>query len=338
MSLAARFSNSAYFTGIAQNQRGEIFAKEAQSIYADATRQGEDFSPSLHYLQGCILLAFYHNTNASNSFGWTLTGVCARLAYDLGIDLVDEDICDDADSMTTCSNTADDWVLREELRRAWWSVWELDTFASTVARRPYTIDRAKMYVLLPVSDESWFNEQPGPSAPLGHTPVTAWRSLQGSQNQDERAWFLVANFLMSLAYDLKATKSVSLQSKAEMESALDCFSLSLPVQFRTTTCSFVFTDSTFARSNWIITTNIILQRCVMLMMPGAGNNGGWQVLTGGQCSHLSRTHGLPLGRFSSFAFSFPSQRTTHTRGTTSRVSKMYSTCAGSPARNKGLVT
>ncbi len=261
MSLAARFSNSAYFAGIRPPQRGVLFAKEAQSIYADATRlQGDGFSPSLPYLQGCILLAFYHNTNASNSFGWTLTGVCSRLAYDLGIDLVDENLCDQADSTNSYPNTAADWVLREELRRAWWSVWELDTFASTVARRPYTIDRAKMYVLLPVSDECWFNEQPVASAPMGHTPETAWRSLQGSPNQDERAWFLIANFLMSLAYDLKATKVVSFHSKAEMESALDCLSLALPVQFRTTACSFVFSDSTFARSNWIITTNIILQR------------------------------------------------------------------------------
>ncbi|KAJ9602802.1 hypothetical protein H2200_012582 [Cladophialophora chaetospira] len=260
MSLAARFSNSAHFMGTVPTRRGETFAKEAQSIYADATRlQGEEFSPTLEYLQGCILLAFYHNTNASNSFGWTLTGVCTRLAYDLEIDLVDEDICDQGDPFAAQADAAEDWVLREDLRRAWWSVWELDTFASTVARRPYTIDRTKMYVLLPVSDECWFNEQPLDSAPMGATPSTAWRSLQGSPNQDERAWFLVANFLMSLAYDLKATKVVSQQAKTEMESALDCFSLSLPTQFRTTPCSFVFSDSTFARSNWVITTKIILQ-------------------------------------------------------------------------------
>ena len=261
MALAARFSNAAHFTNVTPTCRGEAFAKEAQSIYADATRlQGDGFSPSLEYLQGCILLAFYHNTNSSNSFGWTLTGVCTRLAYDLGIDIIDEDICQQPEIFVDQLDTLEEWVLREELRRAWWTVWELDTFASTVARRPYTIDRNKMCVLLPVSDEHWFAEQPIASSPVGHTPVTAWRSLQGSPNQDERAWFLVANFLMALAYDLKATKIVSTQAKAEMESALDCFSLSLPARFRMTSCSFVFSDATFVRSNWIISTNIMLQR------------------------------------------------------------------------------
>ena len=261
MALAARFSNAAHFADTAPIYRGDVFAQQAQSIYADATRlQGNGFSPSLEYLQGCILLAFYHNTNSSNSFGWTLTGVCTRLAYDLGIDMIDEEICQQPDLFANQWNTIEEWLHREELRRAWWSVWELDTFASTVARKPYTIDRGKMCVLLPVSDQCWFGEQPIASAPVGNTPATAWRSLQGSPNQDERAWFLVGNVLMALAYDLKASKVVSAQSKAEMESALDCFTLSLPAQFRTSSCRFFFSETTFVRSNWIITTNIILQR------------------------------------------------------------------------------
>ncbi|EXJ74848.1 uncharacterized protein A1O5_01544 [Cladophialophora psammophila CBS 110553] len=261
MSLAARFSNAASFANVAPPCRGQQFAKEAQSIYADATRlQGDGFSPSLQYLQGCILLSFYHNTNSSNSFGWTLTGVCTRLAYDLGIDIIDEDIYEQANTFKNQWASPEEWVIREELRRVWWSVWELDTFASTVARRPYTIDRNKMHVLLPCSDEQWFNEQPIASAPMGPTPATAWKSLQGSPNQDERAWFLVANFLMALAYDLKAQRVVSPQARAEIESALTCFSLNLPSQFRLNPSIFVFNDLTFARSNWIITTNIILQR------------------------------------------------------------------------------
>ncbi|OAP57294.1 hypothetical protein AYL99_08032 [Fonsecaea erecta] len=260
MALSARFSSAAHLADVAPIRRGERFAKEAQSIYADGTRlQGDGFAPSLQYLQGCILLSFYHNTHSSTSFGWTLTGVCTRLAYDLGIDVTDEDICQQPDLFLNQWSSPEEWVFREELRRAWWSVWELDTFASTVARRPYTIDGNKMHVLLPCSDERWFQEQPIASAPMGPTPATAWKSLQGSPNQDERAWFLVANFLMALAYDLKAQRRVSQQARAEMQSALTCFSLNLPKQFRLNPSVFVFNDLTFARSNWIITTNIILQ-------------------------------------------------------------------------------
>ncbi|KAI1609923.1 fungal-specific transcription factor domain-containing protein [Exophiala viscosa] len=259
MSLSARFSRSPQFEHMPPTTRGDQFAKQAQSIYADATRFQGDEAPSLRYLQGCILLAFYHNTNHSNSFGWTLTGVCTRLAYDLGLNTVDDDVDYQSGSCSPQWTSTEDWIMREELRRAWWSVWELDTFASTVARRSYTIDRNTIQVLLPASDEHWFEGTPVASAPMGSTPATAWKSLQGSPNQDERAWFLVANYLMALAYDLMTRKDVCTRTKAEMENSLTCFGLSLPQHFRLTNPRFVFNDASFARSNWIIATNVILQ-------------------------------------------------------------------------------
>ncbi|KAK5023622.1 hypothetical protein LTS07_009130 [Exophiala sideris] len=259
MSISARFSQSPQFENMSPTTRGDQFAKQAQSIYADATRFQGDEAPTLRYLQGCILLAFYHNTNHSNSFGWTLTGVCTRLAYDLGLNTVDDDINCQSDSCSPQWTSTEDWIIREELRRAWWSVWELDTFASTVARRPYTIDRNTMQVLLPASDEHWFEGRPVASTPIGSTPATAWKSLRASPNQDERAWFLVANYLMALAYDLMTRKDVSTRAKAEMENSLTCFGLSLPEHLRLTNPRFVFSDASFARSNWIIATNIILQ-------------------------------------------------------------------------------
>lgn len=262
LSLSARFSPSLYFASIPPKERGEHFAKQAQSIYAETATSQNEKSQTLEYLQGCLLLAFYHQTMGPSSFGWMLTGVCTRLAYDLGINTIDEDVCSQLDLDTPQWNSAEDWVLREELRRAWWCVWELDTFASTMSRRPYTIDRNLMQVLLPSSDEQWFAGEPVASAPMGTTCLTAWKSLQGSPNQDERAWFLVANFLMGLACDLAAQKEVSRQAKADMESALSCYALSLPERFRLTSNTLVFNDETFRASNWVIATNIILQRCV----------------------------------------------------------------------------
>lgn len=260
MALSARFSPSPFFAHLAPNYRGEQFAKEAQSLYAKSTGAQGDEIPSLEFLQGCILLAFYHNTICSNSFGWILTGVCTRLAYDLGIHHLDDDVAYQVDSTDQQWTSVEEWSAREELRRAWWAVWELDTFASTVARRPYTIDRNTMHVLLPVSDDRWFSDQPMPSALIRTTPAAAWRSLDGCPNQDARAWFLVANFLMALAYNLRVQKEVTIEAKTEMQNALTCFALSLPADFRLVPGVFVFNNDTFARSNWIIATNIILQR------------------------------------------------------------------------------
>lgn len=258
MSLSARFAQPAEFNGVLPIARGDFFAKEAQSIYADAIRSQGEEAPTLPFLQGCILLAFYHSTNCSNTFQWALIGSITRLAYDLGINSVDEDITAHPDKPQWTSS--EDWIHREELRRAWWAIWELDTFASTVSKRPYMIDRNTMRVLLPVSDEHWFAGNPVASAPMGCTPATAWKSLQDSANQDERAWFLIANFLMALANDLMIRENVQRSAKEEMELAITCYNLSLPEQFRLTCNALVFNDTTFARSNWIIATNIMLQR------------------------------------------------------------------------------
>jgi len=68
----------------------------------------------------------------------------------------------------------------------------------------------------------------------------------------------VANSLMVLASDMLEQKEASQQDKEEMESALSCFALSLPEQFRVTANPPVFNEGTFARSNWIMATNIML--------------------------------------------------------------------------------
>ena len=262
MSLAARFSNSPHWSNTPPTSRGEIFAKQAQSIYADATRSEDDRAPCLAYLQGCILLAFYHQSNGPTAFGWTLIGVVTRLTYDLGLNNIDKDFDLSQTSEQEQWNSAEEWSSQEELRRAWWSAWELDTYASTVSHRPYSFSPNAIHVFLPVSDENWFASQPIASVPMGSTLTTAWKSLQSSANQDERAWFLVSNFMMRLACELSIQKEVSREAKWELDCALSCFSLSLPETFRATSGPLIFDDGTFRRSNWITATNIMLQRCV----------------------------------------------------------------------------
>lgn len=43
------------------------------------------------YLQGLITLAFYLYATEPDSQGWLLIGTCARLAYALELDKLDED-------------------------------------------------------------------------------------------------------------------------------------------------------------------------------------------------------------------------------------------------------
>jgi hypothetical protein len=260
--LAARFSTSGFFSGIPVKERGDGFALQAQSLYQDCIRASELEIPSLAYLQGAILLNFYQSVSGPNARTWVLTGLCCRLAYDLGLNTLDDDILGKSQTKEVQWSSVEDWVQREELRRAWWSVWELDTFSSTLSCRPFTIDRNRMQVLLPAPDKEWFSETPIASAGIGSTPLSAWKSLQGSPNQDVRAWFLVCNFLMELAHEMSQKTSISPQVKRDMESALSCFALVLPGEFHLSSGSLIFDEENYTKSNWIIATNLMLQRLV----------------------------------------------------------------------------
>lgn len=246
--MSARSSNCRNFNSISPEKRGQHFADRAREVYA----QGRSLrAPSLMYLQGCILLAFYFYTSGPTHQGWLLVGVCVRMAYDLGLFEIDED--DWAPTHPV------DHVEKEELRRAWWLVWELDTFASTVSRKPYAIDRKRMSVILPISDDAWFSEIRVPSTELNFLPGQSWRSLHGNANQDERAWFLVANSFMATIYDrLQQKQEVTPDEKLTLENEVCCFKLALPPSLRLDINTQTFTPSSFSRCNWVIGTHIML--------------------------------------------------------------------------------
>jgi hypothetical protein len=246
--LSARFSSSDFFGGVAPIERGTRFLPEAKALYEQARAI---VAPTLTYLQGCIALAFYYYTSEPCPQSWILTGVCVRIAYELDLADIDAD--------ETQNLTPEEWVEKEEMRRTWWLVWELDTFGSTVSNRPYTIDRRRMAVMLPVSDEAWSAETPQPSIKLNTCPGQSWRSLQGCERLDERAWFLFANYLMSLTLDMsQRIDTVSADEKLTLENEINCFKLSLPAPFRLETEVLTFDSESFARSNWIIGTNLML--------------------------------------------------------------------------------
>jgi hypothetical protein len=254
LALAARFSTSSYFDNIPPASRGECFGRNAKAIYDDSIRELR--KPTLKYVQGSTLLAFYLYSSEPDSQGWLAIGVCSRLAYDLGLNNVDEDYHRLSQIEILPS---DEWSRREELRRAWWCVWELDAFASAIACRPPTIDKTKMQVMLPVSDESWFANTPVESAIIDPSAAHAWHTLQNCQNQDVRAWFLVTNFLLLLTHDLGQQKNIAPQEFKAIETAVACFALLLPPEFHLNLSNLSFIGENYHRSNWILSLNIMLQ-------------------------------------------------------------------------------
>ena len=226
----------------------KLLSQFSRQIYAEA-RSME--TPTLQYLQGCILLAFTLYTSGLSAHGWILVGVCVRLAYELGLSEIDDPNAPVAGS--------GDWVELEEMRRAWWLVWELDTFGSCVCRKPFAINRHQFMVKLPISDELWFKEQPCSSSVLLTRPTQSWKSLDNCENQCERAWFLITNHLMATACDYYTrNRGVSVEEKVVLENEINCLRLSLPPNFNIVTGILCSNPTNFAQNNWILGAHLFL--------------------------------------------------------------------------------
>ncbi|KAH7161944.1 fungal-specific transcription factor domain-containing protein [Dactylonectria estremocensis] len=248
LALAARHSSNERFHGVSAPDRGNQFAKKATELYS-RLRATEEHS-SLMYLQGCVLLAVYLCASGPCHRGWILTGVCVRMAYDL-------DLCNMDEGDDTWQGAAE-WMAIEERRRLFWIVWELDTFVSTLSRRPSAINRQRMAVHLPVSDGDWFAQEPVKSAPLGTRPSEVWKSLLDSPNQNERAWFLLANYLMAITYETASSGRARQDEQEELVDALICFNLAMSQRFSLETHAVLFDSESLTKHNWIIGMHLML--------------------------------------------------------------------------------
>ena len=265
MALSARYSNSHYFGSTIAKDRGKVFAQKATALYAEIIRSDAIDESSLTFLHGCILLAYYMQTYEITTRGWLLIGTCCRLGVELGLDQTDAE----ATIVTSASTThgedaAIEWSLKEEKRRAWWLVWELDVFTATILRRSRGISKNQMNVLLPVSDSFWFADTPTRSVFLQSDLLHIWQTLENFSAADERAWFLVTSSLMAVAANL-STSSASSQDVLNFESTLNCFALLLPEVFHLDFLRTPFDENNFAANNWVFLTVFMLHGLVEIL-------------------------------------------------------------------------
>ncbi|OAL38582.1 hypothetical protein AYO20_02232 [Fonsecaea nubica] len=255
--LAARFSTSSYFAHLPPKSRAEPFLTQATQLFQDAMKLDAAIQANLSLLQGLILLGWYHQVCGSSGRCGNLIGISCRLAYDLGLNNIDHDILESKSAVQWTST--EEWSKKEELRRAWWLAWELDMFSGTILKRPHTIDKTHINVLLPVSDEAWFSDTPVASVAVIHDPLHVWKTLKDSPNDDDRAWFLIASFLRAFAHDIIHRRHTTAQTICDFQSSITCFSLILPQRFHLSTNCLSYDESSFAANNWIVCTHLILQ-------------------------------------------------------------------------------
>ena len=251
--LLSMFSLSARYSPLEQcwtghpRDRGILYAKEARRVYAKGRTLSE---VSLRWLQGSLVLAYHFYSMGMSHQGWVLVGVCVRFALDLGLSDLDGDSM--ADDLPTNP------VEAEELRRAWWLVWELDTFGSITLTRPFAVDRRHVRVKLPISDEAWFAGESVESETLRLQKGNRWNSLRASPNQDARAWYLISYGILAKIYDrLLLRESISLEARTVLENEISCLKLALPAAFHAQPGPLSLENGA-AANNWIVGIHLFL--------------------------------------------------------------------------------
>ncbi|EED19613.1 hypothetical protein TSTA_028940 [Talaromyces stipitatus ATCC 10500] len=249
--LSARFSTSLFHSMDPVN-RGNQFTERASALWDEIYKDHKSDIRSLQCLQGLILVTFNALQSGPSEHAWSLCGHCVRLAYDLDLHTIDANYDHREESL-------DEWVALEEKRRAWWTIWEMDTFSSAMSRRPFAIDCRFTQVLLPVSDIAWYNKTRVPSGFLNLHLDMPWKCLCDSPNQEPRAWFLISLAAFRHSFEVMLLPEAHPQLLHDAEAMIACFALALPQNFQTDSGSMVFNKTNFARNNWIVCTLIILQ-------------------------------------------------------------------------------
>ncbi|RTE75812.1 hypothetical protein BHE90_009742 [Fusarium euwallaceae] len=169
----------------------DYFLNMALKLIDQALSECGDEPPSLCVLQALIVITHCQLTRGVLGRAWRSLGMCVRLAYELNLHLVDSRCTLGRDPETIAI-----WREDEEKRRAWWAIWEMDVFASTIRRTPTAINWTQMEVLLPVPDTCWYRSTPIKSCFFEQDPAQRWWALHETGNNSPKAWFIVINSLM----------------------------------------------------------------------------------------------------------------------------------------------
>lgn len=253
--LAARYSSSSKLASVDPHCRDRQFVKRATDLWELIQKDWSASVRTLKVLQGLILLTFSHIQSGPSETAWTLTGSCVRLAYDLDLHTIDaENAC--SNFMSDQDMVQDNWASLEEKRRAWWTVWEMDTFSSSISFRPFGVDSRVVRVLLPVSDQDWANNTQVRSATLGPSEMP-WHGIDLSSNKCERAWFLVCLAVLRRTVD-SILSGASIAELQVVEDTIGCAFLALPPSFHDLPLSKVLWQSDVVANNWMVCSLIAL--------------------------------------------------------------------------------
>ncbi|KAI0810037.1 fungal-specific transcription factor domain-containing protein [Xylaria sp. FL0064] len=240
--LAARYAHSGDSSDLSRYEGTRVLLPERfYEIASDAThkqlRSCGDQPPPLFLLQALVLTTYHELVIGVRGLAWRSLGLAIRIAYEMGLHLVD---LPSGSTGKEGSKSVEVWIAKEERRRMWWTIWELEVFATTIRRCPISMDQSQHATLLPVEDTFWFEGKKAPSCFLDADPML-------------RAWFILINSFMCDAHSLanpsvpqcvtfgrgqpsgtqRHSRSADIDPRlVVLENCVSCFSMALPKQLQ----------------------------------------------------------------------------------------------------------
>lgn len=220
-------------------ERGRGFSRRASELFQDAIQEFENLEldanmadkPSILLIQGAALLIYAELARGAVHRAYLLVSTCVRMAYDAGLDRIDSAEHLQSIDPVLHSQTAD-W-RKEELRRAWWCIWELESFVCNIRCCPRMVNQTTCQTRLPMDDVDWFE---GTVVPLYFLPsnfeqwsefgnVLPRTSLLANQ-------IVALHFLLTIA-ELEGSESLELSTTySEIERSVAIWRKSLPPEFK----------------------------------------------------------------------------------------------------------
>lgn len=166
---SAESPGTAHTRKTSRRERGRGFSRRAGELFQATTHEYENLEldanmadkPSILLIQGAILLSYAELSRGAVHRAHSLISKCVRAAYDAGLDRIDSaENLQSVDPILYHQTT--DW-RKEELRRAWWCIWELESFVCNILCRTQITNLTNCQTNLPMDDLDWFEGTETPS-------------------------------------------------------------------------------------------------------------------------------------------------------------------------------
>lgn len=175
-----------------------LFQSEISRIEKSELDSGTMQKPSIRFVQAAALLGFAEAGFGVTGRAYSIISTSVRLAYDCGLNQMDQyDTAGAKHVGVDAGDARSNFVKKEEFRRVWWAISDLENFICTTKHRPRMIDWETCKTKLPCDDKDWFAGHECPSFFLPATLSDLQTSLDLTAHISVMAYRILAAHLLA---------------------------------------------------------------------------------------------------------------------------------------------